>query len=145
MLEVSHPVGGLQHLPLSVGQLTPVDEREIASGQALVRPKEPPDRHVRPPIVQFQDLWTAGDICSEYGIEINNRSNGPAMHAITRADCLYIKDPASGLRIELFAGPGYLNFEPDWEPIEWKEESLGGPTNHQWHGGGPTWDGIDYV
>ncbi|MFB6252173.1 MAG: VOC family protein [Halobellus sp.] len=112
--------------------------------------REAPDdptqfHHVAYHLDSLQDLWTAADICSEHGIEINNRSNGPAMHAITRAACMYVKDPASNLRLELFAGPGYLNFEPDWEPIEWQEESLGGPTNHQWHGGGPTWDGIDYV
>ena len=112
--------------------------------------REPADaetqfHHVAFHLDSLQDLWEAGDICSEYGLEINNRSNGPAMHAITRADCMYVKDPASGLRLELFAGPGYLNFEPDWEPIEWKEDELGGATNHQWHGGGPTWDGIQYV
>lgn len=112
--------------------------------------REPADEptqfhHIAYHLDSLQDLWTAGDICSEHGLEINNRSNGPAMHAITRADCMYVKDPASELRIELFAGPGYLNFEPDWEPIEWHEESLGGATNHQWHGGGPTWDGIDYT
>ena len=112
--------------------------------------REPEDastqfHHVAFHLDSLQDLWTAGDICSEHGLEINNRSDGPAMHAITRADCMYVKDPASGVRLELFAGPGYLNFEPDWDPIEWEEESLGGPTNHQWHGGGPTWDGIDYV
>jgi len=101
--------------------------------------------HVAFHLDSLQDLWTAADICSEEGLEINNRSNGPAMHAITRADCMYVKDPASQLRLELFAGPGYLNFEPDWEPIEWKESEVGGATNHQWHGGGPTWDGIDYA
>jgi len=112
--------------------------------------REPPDadpqfHHVAFHLDSLQDLWSAGDVMSENDIEINNRSNGPAMHAITRADCMYVKDPGSGVRLELFAGPGYLNFEPDWEPIEWKEDEIGGATNHQWHGGGPTWDGIDYV
>ncbi|RQH02592.1 VOC family protein [Natrarchaeobius oligotrophus] len=112
--------------------------------------REPADaptqfHHVAFHLDSLQDLWTAGDICSEHGLEINNRSDGPAMHAITRADCMYVKDPASGVRLELFAGPGYLNFEPDWEPIEWTEGEIGGATSHQWHGGGPTWDGIDYV
>ena len=109
-------------------------------------PEEPTEfHHVAFHLDSLQDLWTAGDICSEHGLEINNRSNGPAMHAITRANCMYVKDPASGVRLELFAGPGYLNFEPDWEPIEWTEDEIGGATNHQWHGGGPTWDGSKYV
>ena len=106
---------------------------------------DPQFHHVAFHLDSLQDLWAAADICSEHGLEIDNRSNGPAMHAITRADCMYVEDPASGLRLELFAGPGYLNFEPDWDTIEWHEADLGGATNHQWHGGGPTWDGIDYV
>ena len=101
--------------------------------------------HVAYHLDSLQDLWTAADVLSENGLEINNRSDSPAMHAITRADCMYVIDPASGLRLELFAGPGYLNFEPDWEPIEWQEDEIGGATSHQWVGGGPTWDGIDYV
>ena len=101
--------------------------------------------HVAYHLDSLQDLWTAGDLMAENGLEINNRSDSPAMHAITRADCMYVIDPASGLRLELFAGPGYLNFEPDWEPLEWTEDEIGGATSHQWVGGGPTWDGIDYV
>ncbi|RQG93537.1 VOC family protein [Natrarchaeobius chitinivorans] len=90
----------------------------------------------------LHDLWSAADILSEEGIEPDG---GPGRHAITRADFLYVSDPASGFRIELFAGPGYLNFEPDWEPIEWTESDIGGETSHQWVGQGPDWNGLGYV
>lgn len=109
--------------------------------------REPPGasegfHHLSYHLDSLNELWSAADILSEHGIEPDG---GPGRHAITRADFLYVSDPASGFRIELFAGPGYLNFEPDWEPIEWTEEDIGGETNHQWVGQGPAWNGLDYV
>jgi catechol 2,3-dioxygenase len=47
--------------------------------------------------------------------------------------------------VEFFAGPGYLNFEPDWETIEWTADEIGGATDHQWIGHGPEWSGIPYA
>ena len=98
--------------------------------------------HVSYHLDSLQDLWEAADVLAEHGIDPDG---GPGRHAITRADFLYVSDPASGVRVEFFAGPGYLNFEPDWEPIEWTEEDIGGETNHQWIGQGPEWEGIPYV
>ncbi|RQH02624.1 VOC family protein [Natrarchaeobius oligotrophus] len=108
--------------------------------------REPADsspgfHHLSYHLDSFDDLWNAADILSEVGIEPDG---GPGRHAITRADFLYVSDPASGFRIELFAGPGYLNFEPDWEPIEWTESDIGGENNHQWVGEGPSWEGTSY-
>lgn len=98
--------------------------------------------HVSYHLDSLQDLWAAADVLAEHGVPPDG---GPGRHAITRADFLYVSDPASGLRVEFFAGPGYLNFEPDWEPIEWTEEDIGGETDHQWIGRGPEWDGLPYV
>jgi len=89
----------------------------------------------------LNDLWEAGKVLAEHGIEPDA---WPGKHAITSADYLYVTDPASGLCIEFFAGPGYLNFEPDWDPIEWHESEIGGETSHQFVGEGPGWDGLAY-
>lgn len=69
-----------------------------------------------------QDILRAADILRENGIEFI----GPGKHGITQAMYLYVMDPGSGCRVELFTG-GYLIFEPDWEPIEWtmKERAIG--------------------
>ena len=69
-----------------------------------------------------QDLLRAADILSENNIKFI----GPGKHGVTQAMYLYVIDPGSGCRVELFSG-GYLIFEPDWEPISWtvEERSLG--------------------
>ena len=97
--------------------------------------------HLSYHVDHLQDLWTAADVLAEHGIEPDG---GPGKHAITSADFLYVSDPASDLCIELFAGPGYLNFEPDWDPVEWTEDEIGGETSHQWIGEGPGWAGLAY-
>lgn len=81
-----------------------------------------PDRfhHVAYYMDNWQDLLRAADIFREHNISINV---GPGKHGISQAFFIYVKDPGSGHRIELFSG-GYLIFEPDWEPIEWHEDEL---------------------
>jgi len=64
-----------------------------------------------------QDLLRAADILSEHEVEFV----GPGKHGISQAMYLYVIDPGSGLRIELFSN-GYLIFEPDWEPVKWTLE-----------------------
>ncbi|MBT2725852.1 VOC family protein [Bacillus sp. ISL-75] len=70
----------------------------------------------------MQDILRAADILKEQGINFI----GPGKHGISQAMYLYVMDPGSGCRVELFSG-GYLIFEPDWEPIEWtmEERSIG--------------------
>ena len=87
--------------------------------------------HVSFHVDALHNLWDAADILREHGI---SPDGGPGRHAITKADFLYVIDPGSDLRIELFAGPGYLNFEPDWEPIVWTREMIGTEGDHQWIG-----------
>ncbi|WP_419959200.1 VOC family protein [Psychrobacillus sp. BM2] len=64
-----------------------------------------------------QDLLRAADILSEEGIKFI----GPGKHGISQAIYLYVVDPGSGCRVELFSN-SYLIFEPDWKAIEWTEE-----------------------
>ncbi len=64
-----------------------------------------------------QDLLRAADILTEHGIKFI----GPGKHGITQAMYVYVIDPGSGCRLELFSG-GYLIFEPDWEPVAWTME-----------------------
>lgn len=63
------------------------------------------------------DLLRAADIFRESGLEFI----GPGKHSISQAIYLYVMDPGSGCRVELFTG-GYLIFEPDWETVVWRPE-----------------------
>lgn len=64
-----------------------------------------------------QDLLRAADILCEEDISFV----GPGKHGISQAMYIYVKDPGSGLRLEIFTN-GYLIFEPDWEPVKWSYE-----------------------
>lgn len=63
-----------------------------------------------------QDILRAADILKEHGFDFV----GPGKHSISQALYLYVVDPGSGVRVELFTG-SYLIFEPDWEPVKWHE------------------------
>lgn len=67
-----------------------------------------------------QDILRAADILRENDFEIDQ---GPLKHGISQAVALYVRDPGSGHRVELFSN-GYLIFDPDWEPVEWREEEI---------------------
>lgn len=64
-----------------------------------------------------QDLLRAADILCESEVSFV----GPGKHGISQAMFIYVKDPGSGLRVEVFTN-SYLIFEPDWEPIKWTHE-----------------------
>ncbi|HWL13660.1 MAG TPA: VOC family protein [Ureibacillus sp.] len=64
-----------------------------------------------------QDLLRAADILCENEVGFV----GPGKHGISQAMFIYVKDPGSGLRVEVFTN-SYLIFEPDWEPVEWSYE-----------------------
>lgn len=76
----------------------------------------------------FSDVLTAADVLRDlevsYGV-------GPGKHGIGQAMYLYVFDPGSDHRIEIYAG-GYLIFDPDWEAIEWTRENLA--FGHTWYG-----------
>lgn len=75
----------------------------------------PTFHHVAFYLDSLGDLMNAADVAREHGIDVEG---GPGKHGITQANFLYLRDPGSGLRLELFNG-GYQVFDPDWEPIEW--------------------------
>ncbi len=71
------------------------------------------------------DVLRAAEILAEHGIAADH---GPGRHAISQALCLYVRDPGSGHRVELYTG-SYLVLDPDWEPIGWSEQEY-----RQWWG-----------
>jgi catechol 2,3-dioxygenase len=84
--------------------------------------------HVAFNVENFHDILTAADEIRDLDIAYGA---GPGKHGIGQAMYLYIHDPGSGHRIELYSG-GYLIFDPNWEALEWKLPEL------EW---GQTWYG----
>lgn len=84
--------------------------------------------HVAFNLQDFSDSLVAADILKDLDVSF---SAGPGKHGIGQAMYLYVHDPASDHRVELYAG-GYLIFDPDWEPIEWKKEAF--PDGLTWYG-----------
>jgi catechol 2,3-dioxygenase len=86
--------------------------------------------HVSYRVETEHDLFAAADRLRENGYKLDA---GPGQHAITEGKYLYMREPASDIRLELYTG-GYLIFDPDWEPIEWSDEDIGVAGDHQWIG-----------
>ena len=82
-----------------------------------------------------QDVLRASDILVEAGFALDQ---GPGKHGVSQAMFLYVRDPGSGHRVEIFSA-GYLIFDPDWEPIEWGMKdikmalAMWGPTDYMPH------------
>jgi len=92
--------------------------------------------HVAFYLDSFGDLMNAADVAREHGVDVEG---GPGKHGITQANFLYITDPATGIRVELYNG-GYQIFDPDWEAIEWDaDEAAEGLT---WFGNPPNQETI---
>lgn len=93
---------------------------QLVHDVALVSRPETPTKarlhHISYWLDDSQDILRAADILRENGFEFV----GPGKHAISQALYLYVSDPGSGCRVELFTG-SYLIFEPDWQPVEWHE------------------------
>lgn len=66
------------------------------------------------------EILNAQEHFAEHGIKVDL---GPGKHGISQAFYTYLRDPASGIRLEIFAG-GYLIFDPAWEPIQWDAHEL---------------------
>ena len=82
------------------------------------RSKEPNEmHHIAYWLDNAQDLLRAADILCEAEVQFV----GPGKHGISQAMYIYVKDPGSGLRLEIFTN-SYLIFEPDWEPVKWTYE-----------------------
>ena len=76
--------------------------------------------HLSYNLENFHDVLTAADVLKDLEISYGT---GPGKHGIGQAMYLYVFDPGSDHRIELYGG-GYLIFDPDWEALEWKPEEF---------------------
>lgn len=84
--------------------------------------------HVAFNLENFSDALTAADILADLDVTIGV---GPGKHGIGQAMYLYVFDPGSGHRVELYAG-GYQIFDPDWQAIEWAPVDF--PEGMTWYG-----------
>jgi catechol 2,3-dioxygenase len=76
----------------------------------------------------LSDSLTAADVLTDLGVEIGV---GPGKHGIGQAMYLYVFDPGSGHRVELYSG-GYHIFDPDWQALEWDPVDF--PEGMTWYG-----------
>lgn len=84
--------------------------------------------HVAFNLENHSDSLVAADVLADLDVSYGV---GPGKHGIGQAMYLYIHDPGSDHRVELYSG-GYLIFEPDWEPVFWKPEDF--PTGLTYYG-----------
>jgi catechol 2,3 dioxygenase len=75
--------------------------------------------HVAYWVDNWQDVLRAADIMMENSIDML----GPGRHGITQGMFLYVLDPGSQHKLEVFSG-SYLILDPDWEPIKWRPQDL---------------------
>ncbi|MFT4125957.1 MAG: VOC family protein [Gordonia sp. (in: high G+C Gram-positive bacteria)] len=80
--------------------------------------------HVAFNIENHSDLLVAADVLRDYDVQFNC---GPGKHGIGQAMYLYLTEPGSGHRVELYAG-GYHIFDPDWQAIGWTPAQPEGST-----------------
>lgn len=76
--------------------------------------------HVAFNLENQSDLLTAADVIADLDVQVDM---GPGKHGIGQAMYLYVRDPGSGHRVELYAG-GYLIFDPDWDALEWTPTTI---------------------
>ena len=76
----------------------------------------------------LSDALTAADILADLDVEVGV---GPGKHGIGQAMYLYVFDPGSGHRVEIYAG-GYHIFDPDWQALEWAPVDF--PEGMTWYG-----------
>lgn len=84
--------------------------------------------HVAFNLENYADVLTAADILRDHDVAWGV---GPGKHGLGQAMYLYIHDPGSDHRVELYAG-GYFIFDPDWEAIEWTPDTYADGTT--WYG-----------
>lgn len=84
--------------------------------------------HVAFNLENYHDILTAADQISDLDIEWGV---GPGKHGVGQAMYLYVHDPGSGHRVELYSG-GYHVLDPDWEPVLWATENI--PFGTTWYG-----------
>ncbi len=83
--------------------------------------------HVAFNLENHSDVLVAADTLKDYDVTFDL---GPGKHGISQAMYLYVRDPGSGHRVELYAG-SYQIFDPDWRALEWTPAIQYGAT---WYG-----------
>ena len=76
--------------------------------------------HVAFNLENHSDLLVAADVLKDHDVKFDV---GPGKHGIAQSMYLYLRDPGSGHRVELYSG-GYNIFEPDWEALEWTPANM---------------------
>lgn len=76
--------------------------------------------HVAFNLENYADVLTAADVLRDHDV---SWGVGPGKHGLGQAMYLYLHDPGSDHRVELYAG-GYLIFDRDWEAIEWTADTF---------------------
>jgi catechol 2,3 dioxygenase len=84
--------------------------------------------HVAFNLENYHDILTAADRIRDLDVSYGV---GPGKHGVGQAMYLYVHDPGSDHRIELYSG-GYLVFDPDWVPVEWGGPDI--PIGMTWYG-----------
>jgi catechol 2,3-dioxygenase len=84
--------------------------------------------HVAFNLENYHDILTAADQIRDLDVEWGV---GPGKHGVGQAMYLYVHDPGSGHRVELYSG-GYHVYDPDWEPVLWEPENI--PHGMTWYG-----------
>lgn len=77
--------------------------------------------HVAFNLENHSDLIVAADTLRDHDVQFDV---GPGKHGIAQSMYLYLRDPGSGHRVELYAG-NYLIFDPDWEAVGWTPANMG--------------------
>lgn len=67
-----------------------------------------------------QHLADMCDVMTDFDLEIEA---GPALHAISQAQFVYVLEPG-GNRIELVGEIGYTITDPSWQPVLWAQDAL---------------------
>ncbi|MXP23322.1 catechol 1,2-dioxygenase [Gordonia sp. HNM0687] len=80
--------------------------------------------HVAFNLENHSDLIVAADTLRDLDVKFHC---GPGKHGIGQAMYLYVEEPGSGHRIELYSG-NYHIFDPDWEALGWTPMNPDGMT-----------------
>ena len=103
---------------------------DIAIGSSMTG-QDAQFHHVAFSLESLSDVLTAVDQMRDLGIQVDA---GPGKHGVGQGLYLYLRDPGSGYRVELYAG-GYSFFDPDEAPLEWWPQEFGYALT--WYGDNP--------
>lgn len=84
--------------------------------------------HLAYNLENYHDVLTAADQIRDLEV---SWGVGPGKHGVGQAMYLYVHDPGSDHRVELYSG-GYHVFDPDWDPVLWTPENI--PHGVTWYG-----------